>query len=86
MIYSNRKRGPRLDPLLVQMFADKVSIKELAQRLGMTQAAVNDWFKNDDCKLSRLEQMAEALGYKLRWTLEKEGNVAAPHEKVDENH
>lgn len=85
MINSNRKRGPRLDPLLVQMFADHVSIKNLASRIGMTQAAVNDWFKNDDCKLSRLEQMAEALGYKVRWTLEKNTIIPPQDDKVNEN-
>lgn len=71
MIQTNRKRGPRLDSVLLVMFKENISVKELATRLGMTPQAVNDYFHNDDCKLSRLEDIATACGYQLKWELVK---------------
>ena len=74
MIQTNRKRGPRMDRILVMMFAENISMKELATRLGLTVQAVNDYFHNDDCKLSRLEEITDACGYSLKWELVKKEN------------
>ena len=47
-----------------------MSISELARRCGIAKQSMSTRFAVDDCRVSDLEQMAEAVGCKLVWKLE----------------
>lgn len=65
------KQSDRLKSLLMLMYSDGITIAELARRCNLTRQAVNARFTSDDCKLSDLEKMVEALGYECTLTIMK---------------
>lgn len=67
----SQKRGDRLKPLLVKLIDENITIQQLADRCEISRQGMNSRMAKDDCKLSDMEQMADKLGYKFIWTLEK---------------
>ena len=61
----------RLRPVVDMMLARNVSYSELSRRVGIKKQTMDTRFKKDDCKMSALEKMAEALNCDLVWTFEK---------------
>ena len=51
----------RLRPVVDQMLAQDVSYSELSRQVGIKRQTMETRFKNDDCKMSDLEKMANAL-------------------------
>ena len=66
----------RLRPLVDKMVELDVSYSELSRRLGIRRQSMENRFKNDDCKITDLEDMAKALGCNLVWTLKKKNPSA----------
>jgi len=65
------KHGKRLTPVLKYLIDESISLSELARRCGLTRQAMSLRIAKDDCRLSDLEQMAEAAGYTLEWSWKK---------------
>ena len=61
----------RLYAVKLALFEENVSYAELAQHCKCTKQNMSMRFINDDCKLSDMEKMAEALGYEFSWTFTK---------------
>lgn len=61
----------RLRPVVDKMLELDVSYSELSRRLGIRRQSMENRFKNDDCKMSDLEDMAKALGCNIVWTWRK---------------
>ena len=53
------------------MVDENLSISELARRCGMAKQSMSTRFAVDDCRISDLEKMADALGFDARIVLEK---------------
>ena len=53
------------------LFEENMSYAQLAQFCNCTKQNMSMRFINDDCKLSDMEKMAEALGYEFTWKLTK---------------
>ncbi len=60
-----KKRGPRLAKLRHALNDEGITLTELGKRCNLTRNGVSLRFYNDDCKLSELEKMVEAIGYEL---------------------
>ena len=69
-VFPGKKKGSRLRPLFDVLVDENMSISELARRCGMAKQSMSTRFAVDDCRVSDMEQMAEALGYKFVWYLE----------------
>lgn len=52
-----------------QMIAERITIKELAQRLQRTQATVSMTFRQPNITLVNLTEICDALGYNLEINL-----------------
>lgn len=65
------KKGTRLRSILILMMDDNVSISELGRRVGITRQSMSARFALDDCKVSDMEKMAEALGCEFVWSFKK---------------
>lgn len=61
----------RLHPVRRVLFEENVSYAQLAQACKCCKQNISLRFINDDCKLSDMEKMAEALGYEFSWKLTK---------------
>lgn len=61
----------RLQPVKRVLFEENVSYAQLAQACKCSKQNMSLRFINDDCKLSDMEKMAEALGYEFTWTFTK---------------
>lgn len=61
----------RLQPVRRILFEENVSYAQLAQACKCSKQNMSLRFINDDCKLSDMEKMAEALGYEFSWKLIK---------------
>ena len=61
----------RLHPVRRVLFEENVSYAQLAQACKCSKQNMSLRFINDDCKLSDMEKMAEALGYEFSWKLTK---------------
>lgn len=61
----------RLHELKRALFEEDMSYAQLAQLCNCTKQNMSMRFLNDDCKLSDMEKMAEALGYEFTWKLTK---------------
>ena len=61
----------RLQPVRRILFEENVSYAQLAQACKCSKQNMSLRFINDDCKLSDMEKMAEALGYEFTWTFTK---------------
>ena len=61
----------RLHPVRRVLFEENVSYAQLAQACKWSKQNMSLRFINDDCKLSDMEKMAEALGYEFSWKLTK---------------
>lgn len=61
----------RLQPVRRVLFEENVSYAQLAQACKCSKQNMSLRFINDDCKLSDMEKMAEALGYEFTWTFTK---------------
>ena len=57
----------RLHPVRRVLFEENVSYAQLAQACKCSKQNMSLRFINDDCKLSDMEKMAEALGYEFSW-------------------
>jgi|GEM_PF-2510491 len=67
--------GNRLNTILKCMIDEHVTIADLAEQIGITRQGMTLRFKADDCRLSDMEEMAEALGYTFKWEfIKKEEN------------
>lgn len=71
-INTNRTPSKRMRPALNTLLDESVSIAELAEKMGMSRSSLNRWFTQDDARLSGLEEMGEALGYRLEWRFVKD--------------
>ena len=69
-VFPGKKKGLRLRPLFDKLVDQNMSISELARRGGIAKQSMSTRFAVDDCRVSDLEQMAEAVGCKLVWKLE----------------
>ncbi len=65
------KRGNRLSQLRHALSDEGVSLTELAKRCNLSRQSISLRFSIDDCKMSDMEQMAEALGYEFTWSLKR---------------
>ena len=61
----------RLHPVRRVLFEENVSYAQLAQACKCSKQNMSLRFINDDCKLSDMEKMAEAIGYDFSWTFTK---------------
>ena len=61
----------RLYPIRQVLTKEDVSYAQLAQACKCSKQNMSLRFINDDCKLSDMEKMAEALGYEFSWKLTK---------------
>lgn len=61
----------RLQPVRRILFEENISYAQLAQACKCSKQNMSLRFINDDCKLSDMEKMAEALGYEFSWKLIK---------------
>ena len=61
----------RLQPVRRVLFEENVSYAQLAQACKCSKQNMSLRFINDDCKLSDMEKMAEALAYEFTWKLTK---------------
>lgn len=61
----------RLQPVRRVLFEENVSYAQLAQACKCSKQNMSLRFINDDCKLSDMEKMAEAIGYDFSWTFTK---------------
>ena len=67
------KKGSRLRPVFNYLMDENVSLSELGRRIGLSRQSMSTRFAVDDCKVSDMEKMAEALGYEFIWTFSKKG-------------
>ena len=51
----------------LDMLTQNVSATELARRVGISRQSMTARLKTDDCKMSDLQEMAQALGCELVW-------------------
>lgn len=65
------KKGYRLRPVFDYLMDENVSLSELGRRVGISRQSMSTRFAVDDCKMSDMEKMAEALGYEFQWTFKK---------------
>jgi len=65
----------RLNPVLRRMIKGHITLSELADAAGIDHWHMAQCFKSDDCFLSDLEQMAQALGYRFKWKWVKKEKV-----------
>ena len=65
------KKGYRLRPVFDYLMDENVSLSELGRRVGISRQSMSTRFAVDDCKVSDMEKMAEALGYEFQWTFKK---------------
>ena len=65
------KKGVRLRPLFNYLMDENVSLSELGRRVGISRQSMSTRFAVDDCKVSDMEKMAEALGYEFVWSFKK---------------
>lgn len=65
------KKGFRLRPVFDFLMDENVSLSELGRRVGISRQSMSTRFAVDDCKMSDMEKMAEALGYEFQWTFKK---------------
>lgn len=70
-ILPGKKKGTRLRPIFDILVDENLSISELARRCGMAKQSMSTRFAVDDCRISDLEKMADALGFDARIVLEK---------------
>ena len=61
----------RLQQVRRVLFEENVSYAQLAQACKCSKQNMSLRVINDDCKLSDMEKMAEALGYEFSWKLTK---------------
>lgn len=61
----------RLQPVRRVLFEENISYAQLAQACKCSKQNMSLRFINDDCKLSDMEKMAEAIGYDFSWTFTK---------------
>ena len=65
------KKGARLRPVFDYLMDENVSLSELGRRVGISRQSMSTRFAVDDCKMSDMEKMADALGYDFEWTFKK---------------
>ena len=65
------KKGYRLRPVFDYLMDENVSLSELGRRVGISRQSMSTRFAVDDCKMSDMEKMAEALGYEFVWSFKK---------------
>lgn len=69
------KKGARLRPVFDYLMDENVSLSELGRRVGISRQSMSTRFAVDDCKVSDMEKMAEALGYEFVWSFKKKAQV-----------
>ena len=69
------KKGFRLRPVFDYLMDENVSLSELGRRVGISRQSMSTRFAVDDCKVSDMEKMAEALGYEFVWSFKKKVQV-----------
>ena len=65
------KKGSRLRPVFNYLMDENVSLSELGRRIGLSRQSMSTRFAVDDCKVSDMEKMADALGYEFIWSFRK---------------
>ena len=65
------KKGRRLRPVFNYLMDENVSLSELGRRIGLSRQSMSTRFAVDDCKVSDMEKMADALGYEFVWSFRK---------------
>lgn len=65
------KKGSRLRPVFNYLMDENVSLSELGRRVGISRQSMSTRFAVDDCKVSDMEKMAEAIGYEFVWSFKK---------------
>jgi len=65
----NRKNIIRLSPIIDIMDREHISIPKLAHALRTTRQSIYILMEQDDCKLSRMEKIAHALGCRFKYFL-----------------
>ena len=65
------KKGSRLRPVFDYLMDENVSLSELGRRVGISRQSMSTRFATDDCKVSDMEKMADALGYDFVWSFKK---------------
>lgn len=60
-----------------------MSQKELAERLGITSAAMSNTIKNDKINYNRVEEIADILGYDIVW--QKRQDSPSTSQQVNNN-
>lgn len=65
------KKGSRLRPVFNYLMDENVSLSELGRRIGLSRQSMSTRFAVDDCKVSDMEKMADALGYEFVWSFRK---------------
>lgn len=65
------KIGPRMSPIVRIAEKQGMDIQELCRRSNLSRSGIYLKFANDDCKLSDLEKLADALGYNVRFSFKR---------------
>lgn len=60
-----RKNLGELLNFLEEQHPEGLSLHVLAEKFNMTTAGVSNMFRKDDCRLSKIEEIADRYGYKL---------------------
>ena len=64
--------GPRLSGISKYLAELGITGAQLAAMCNVDRHIMRRWFQSDDCKMSEMEKMAKAAGYKFEWRWVKE--------------
>lgn len=67
----NPDESENLGFLSIAMRKNRISKKALSEITGFGETSVHYWFRNDDCNLSRIYEIADAYGLNLRIEISK---------------
>ena len=75
----NKVLGKRLRPLFLILANERISLSELARRVGVSKQTMSTRFsESDNCRLSDMEKMADAIGYEFVYSLQKRADSNTP--------
>ena len=64
--------GPRLSGIRKYLAELGITGAQLGAMCNVDRHIMRRWFQSDDCKISEMEKMAKAAGYRFEWHWVKE--------------
>ena len=68
-----KKRNPNISFILDALEKRKMTLKDLAEKIGVSQGAVWSWIRVDDIKIAYLQPIGVALDMDLQYLIEPQG-------------